>query len=516
MESLQRAQETDRPARQDEHPGHGSPPSGPGLDAAVLATVNAVDRDLSEHPLFGDSSRILTKVLARYRFGLGLFAEGLPSIRPAAAALAALDDAAARTICFDPLVRLALEAAFSDLEDGRLASPHRLEQLLPLALTALPLGLCQSRMSSRWPVADDPPKWLWDLRDPADPQQAALRALFEQTFAADTRGRGTLIAPDAGAHRSLGEATALLHRLLPHSGAAALRHVETIALLSARSEGGTVLSATGGDLVPSTVFVSLEELGNVWDIAGCLLHEGLHMKLFDAARLLSVASAPAATIQVPWRPVRWSIVRAVFAYHVYVHLSLFKAAAVTADRECLDRFGDPHTFVNRPHAMSVGRDTSGMRFGRSIDRARYLGGQLEGAWSPLLSAEGRELVRWLRRSLAPLERAAFSDVAPQAPVSEGRLHKPVSLRTHPVPQAEGLLALSPTSGKVQWLDLGSWLLLELGDGRTPGELEQAYVEVLGNRLPAEEARRHVHSSLTTLLHERFLEQHPPMDKGDAE
>ncbi|WNG18204.1 aKG-HExxH-type peptide beta-hydroxylase [Cystobacter fuscus] len=470
--------------------------------------VHASDKALSDHPFFGDSPRILAKVLARYRFGLELFAERLPSIARAAAAVEALGDADARRIFFDPLVRLMLERAFSDLEAGRLASPHPLEEMLPGALEALPLGLCESRMPSRWRVGSEVPKWLWDVARPADPYSKALHSAFDGIFGANPTSGGTLLSPDASAQRKIQDSIELLSQLLPHSGAAALTHIEAIALLSARLEGGTVLSAAGGDLTPSTIFLSLEDLGNPWDIAGCLLHEGLHMKLFDATRSVSVAAEPNETIQVPWRNVRWSIVRTVFAYHVYVHLSLFKAAALSADRALIDRFGDPSAYVVRPHAMSVVNNDNASRFGRSIDRARYLGERLQNAWSHLLTPQGREFVRWLSDSLSPVDREVFGEVAPATSAGDptrAAYRKVNGVRARPSTQGECLMVFSPGSPKIHWLDLNAWLIFELSDGLTFPEMERAYLEVVGGRVDHDEARRQLRSGLDTLVRSTLVE-----------
>jgi hypothetical protein len=463
--------------------------------------VRAADRALSEHPSFGDSPKILARVLARYRFGLELFAERLPAIAPAVAAVEKLGDKDARRIFFDPLVRLALEQAFSDLEAGRLASPHPLEELLPGALEALPLGLCESRMPSRWRSGSAVPKWLWDVAQPTDPYAKALHAAFDGVFGSNPKSSGTLLSPDASAHRQVNDALELLSTLLPHSGAAALTHIEAIALLSARLEGGTVLSAAGGDLTPSTIFLSLKDLGNPWDIAGCLLHEGLHLKLFDATRAVSLASEPNETIQVPWRDVRWSIVRTVFAYHVYVHLSLFKAAALSADRALIDRFGDPAAYVTRPHAMSVVNNDSASRFGRSIDRARYLGQQLLSTWAHLLTPQGRDFVRWLSDSLAPVDREVFGEAARAGAddLGQATLRKAPGVRARPATQGECLMVFSPGAPRLHWLDLNAWLIFELSDGRTFAELERAYLEVVGGRVDPDQARRQLLSGLEALV-----------------
>jgi hypothetical protein len=476
--------------------------------------VRGADRVLSEHPTFGDSSRILAKVLARYRFGAGLFAEHLPPLARAAQLIEGLGDAEARRVFLDPLVRLALEAGFSDLEAGRLFSPHRLEDILPEALDALPLGLCEARMPTRWRVESEEPKWMWDVVGPASPHARALHSAFDQLFASGAGNRGSLLTPDADAQHRVEEAVALLAELLPHAGAAALRHVDAIALLSARPEGGTCLSA-GGDLTTSTVFLALEDLGNPWDIAGCLLSEGLHMKLFDAAGSVPLARRPAEMIRVPWRDVRWSIVRAVFAYHSYVHLSLFKAAALRAAPDVVERFGDPMRYATRPHAMSVVRNDEAARHGRSIDRARHLGARLRGAWSDLLTAEGKELVRWLGSSLAPVDREVFGGGG-GGDDAEVVYRKVPHLRARPVRQAECLMVFSPSAPKIHWLDLNAWLIFELSDGRTGTELEGAYLDAVAGRVGLDEAQRQLHAGLDRLLGEKLIEPRPAsFSGGDA-
>ncbi|AKQ64578.1 hypothetical protein A176_001490 [Myxococcus hansupus] len=482
---------------------------------SLSGTVQAADRALVKHPAFGDSPRIFARVLTRYRFGVELFAERLTSLAKAAARVETLSDTEARKVFFDPVVRMSFEQAFSDLEAGRLASPHPLEQVLPDALEALPLGLGESRMPSRILVGAEAPKWLWDVARPTDAYARTLHAAFDGVFGAKSKGGGTLLSPDASGQRKLNDSIELLSRLLPHSGASALTHVEAIALLSARIEGGTVLSAAGGDLTPSTIFLALEELGNPWDIAGCLLHEGLHMKLFDATRSTAVVAYPEETIQVPWRDIRWTIVRAVFSYHVYVHLALFKAATLTADRSLLERFGDPAAHASRAHAGSVVNNNAASQYGRSVDRARFLGEHLLTEWAHLLTPQGRDFVRWLHESLMPVDREIFR----QAPAGDvrsepsGGYRKVHGLRARPSKQGECLMVFSPASPRIQWLDLNAWLIFELSDGRSFSDMERAYLEVVGARVAPDEARRQLRSGLESLVRSTLVE--PTQHQGDV-
>jgi hypothetical protein len=473
----------------------------------LASAVREVDQALARHPVFGDSTRILARVLGRYRFGVRLFAERLFEVAVALPALERLNDGEARRVFFDPLVRLALEAAFTDLEAGTLTSPHRLEEVLPPALDALPLGLCEARMRRRWCVAAEEPKWMWDLGGD-DPHAAALQRVFEGIFEGERGSRGTLINPDATSRQRVEEAVELVAAVLPHSGAAALRHIDTIALLEASMEGGTVMSGAGGDITPSTVFLSLGELGNPWDIAGSLLHEGLHLKLFDAAQAVALTTAPTETVQVPWRNVRWTIVRAIFAYHVYVHQNLLKAAALSPGDALVARFGHPSTYSTRPHALSLVQNDETARFGRAIDRTHYLGHHLATSWSHLLTPGGHELVRWLTACFAPIERAWSQDSPAEPDAARVTYHRAAHVRTQPVEQSGFLIAFSPAERKLQWLDLNAWLIFELCDGRSGADLERAYLEAMGGADDGE-ARRQLRAGLDALVSGGLITRETP-------
>jgi hypothetical protein len=480
---------------------------GARVTADLMGAVRDTDQALTRHPTFGDSTQILARVLGRYRFGVQLFAERLPEVAARLQAIERLRDGEARRIFLDPVVRVALEAGFSDLEAGALASPHRLEEILPLALEALPLGLSELGMRKRWCIAAADPKWMWDVVGRDDPHSAALRRAFAGMFAGDGGSHGRLLSPDADSRERVEEAVALLSAVLPDSGAGALRHIEAIALLDASAEGGTVMSGASGEVTPSTVFLSLDRLGNPWDIAGSLLHEGLHLKLFDAAQAVALTRAPGEMVQVPWRDVRWTSVRAVFAYHVYVHQNLFKAAALSPTGAVVARFGHPSTYATRPHAMSVVQNDETARFGRAIDRTLYLGQQLATSWSHLLTPAGHELVRWLTACFAPIERA-WSPQPKPAGVRE--VHRRAAhLRTQPVERAGCLMVFSPAAGRLQWLDLNAWLIFELCDGRSSDELERAYLEAVGDENDGAEARRQLRAGLQALVASGLVTRETP-------
>jgi hypothetical protein len=164
--------------------------------------------------------------------------------------------------------------------------------------------------------------------------------------------------------------------------------------------------------------------------------------------------------------------------------------------------------------MSVVNNDGAAAFGRSVDRARYLGERLGGAWAHLLSAEGREFVRWLAASLEPVLREVFARPEPPPPPDGSRYRKASGLRTWPVEQGECLMTFSPAANTVRWLDLNAWLIFELSDGRTPAELERAYLDVVGARMAPNEARRQLRSGLDNLVSHALIE-YPTHHIGEA-
>jgi hypothetical protein len=374
------------------------PSTRSSVSAAAVSSVAAVDRDLSTHPEFGDSALITARVLARYEFGLELFAERLPRIAHLVPAIAAWDAESRRELFRDTALQLALEMAFDRLESGTLGPPDPLEELLPrvvASFSARPArGFSESQLSA---TARLEPFGIWVGRfdtATADPLLATLQANFRRAFL-DRGLRSQCKTPDEAILGKLERACALLGAVLPGVGASALGHIAGIGILEADKEEGVLLSASGGDPIPSTMVIAPAQLENPWDAAGHLLHEGLHLKLFDVARSHALLADPDVEVDIPWRAVPFSLVRALFSFHVYVHMVFFKAAVDWTGPAFYARFGDPWAYTTRMQAMSVAKNRADDQFGRSLDRARHIGARLQGPWAGHLTEEGRGLVRWL-------------------------------------------------------------------------------------------------------------------------
>jgi hypothetical protein len=378
--------------------GEPTPQAGVARDEAVL---RAAERGFVEHPDFGDSARIRRKALARYQFGLELFAAELPALRGAAEALSPEGAPLAEAVFREPVVRMLMEEAFARLQAGTLASPDDLEALLP-QLVADPDSVV-THPAAVGPRGDI---WVWSAEPSPDP---LVRRLQERAAELSERGDAglTRVTPDAAMRRRIDDAFELLAALLPRVGASAIEHVSSVCVVGASAESGTMLSASGGDQLPSTIFIAPEQLENLWDAAGHVLHEGLHLKLFDVVRTGAlVGVGEEVQVPIPWRPVRWSIPRVVFSFHVYVHMVLFKAAAEQLGAPLHARFGAPRGGVRRGHAMSVVKPLEGGPYASGQARAEFLGAQLDGEWSRYLTDDGRQFTRWLLDSMAGLTRWA--------------------------------------------------------------------------------------------------------------
>ncbi|HTE53818.1 MAG TPA: HEXXH motif-containing putative peptide modification protein [Kofleriaceae bacterium] len=372
--------------------------SGGARDETIL---RAAERGFVEHPEFGDSSRIRRRALARYQFGFELFADHLAGLRGAVDALAPEDAPLAPTVFREPVVRMLMEEAFDRLESGTLASPDDLESLIPQLIARPEVHLRHA--ATVGPRADI---WVWNAEPSPDP---LVRRLQERAAELSERGDAGMnrVTPDASMRRRIDDAFDLLSALLPLVGPSAIEHISSICVVGAQAENGTLLSASGGDELPSTIFIAPEQLDNLWDAAGHILHEGLHLKLFDVVRTGALVSVGEdVTVEIPWRHIRWTIPRVVFSFHVYVHMVLFKAAAERLGAPLHARFGEPRGNVKRGHAMSVVRPLESGPYASGQARAEFLGSQLEGEWSQYLTDDGRQFTRWLLDLMSSLTRWA--------------------------------------------------------------------------------------------------------------
>jgi hypothetical protein len=424
-----------------------------------------------------------------------------------------------------------MERAFDELADGTLASPHELEQWLDIAVSSFArtgkLGLVVDQMRRSWRVAEGC-IFLWDL-PPSNEIAAQLERKLRAHFQTDHDYRVELCTPDEHTASAVGRACSLLAELIPETARSLSRHVTAITLAVMRAGEGRLLTGSVGDGVPGTIILSPEEIANPWDTAAHILHEGLHEKFADITRFAGLV-ANNITVEFPWRADEqgFTLARALSAFHVYVHFVLYEAAVRTAGERHFDRYGTLDAHPVTAHAMSVVHTAPGP-YARGADRCRYFGEQLATTWAPHLTAAGRRLVNWLleciellgavERLPAPSRRESAR--SPTSPVALDRgveagaaretrsstrteaatrisYRKNAGLRQRPLADEGFLFVLAPESPRVQLLSLSSWLIAELCDGSTRDEIDDRYLDIVGDQLPRGEARQQVELGLREL------------------
>lgn len=461
--------------------------------------VDEVETRLVSHPRFGDSERILRRVAARYEFELDILAERLPAVAATRTVLAPRPDGRWSPALRDPVVRAALERALRRLEDDRLGKPDELEDVLLLVADRLaeapdlmPIAAEEGAGMSTG-QADD--IWVVGTADEPGPLMRQLHQIVLGDFLTFNQRTGRVRAADQDAVTRLDRASALLCTLLPRLGPGVLRHVAAICMLDASAENTRFLSASGGDLGPGIVVVNPVELEDPWQAAGMLLHEALHLKLFDAARCFGLIAEPRETTPIPWRQVGWDLRRVLYAFHVYSHLALFQVAIDARGAALAGEYGTPGAHVT----ASLGTN---QEYADAAARARYLGGRLAGPLRSQLTPEGQRMVEWLLRTTAPV---LGIDQPPAAgpPATVPATEQPVApylktpdLRTRTLPELECLLAFAPTTRRLCSLNLAAWVAFELCDGHD--DLEARFQRVVASKLPPASASRQLRLALRQL------------------
>ncbi|MER5864052.1 HEXXH motif-containing putative peptide modification protein [Kitasatospora sp. NPDC002040] len=451
-----------------------------------------IDRLLGTEPQFGSAEAIEARNLARYRLGLTVLARHFPAAADRFERLGALEDAALRPFLYDPVLRNAFEDDLLALEHRRSEPGELARQLTDPDLDAGDgLGPSERLMAPHCrPWAGRGVGWVWtDPRPGAAelPLAGRLEELREGSFA-ELRGARRVV-PDAGQLAGLGRGAELLAALLPHAGAGVFPHISLVGLARGASEDGELHSLSGGDPLPSALFIAPEHLDDPWMTAEILLHEGLHLKEFDVLRTGSLVAEPGHQVEIPWRLTPWTLTRVLAALHVYSHMVLFFAAAAEAPAELRERFGPP------PATEAVGVPTPGSRaaveggYTTSAERAGYLGRQALELHGGALTPAGRRFVRWLLDAVAPLApgvrgpavaAAAAVAAVPDPPVLDPRGYRKVEpVAVCPLPEQQQLLAFAPESARFHWLNEHAWLIYALCDGGSTAELEAAYAEQTG-------------------------------------
>ncbi|MFD0570329.1 HEXXH motif-containing putative peptide modification protein [Kitasatospora gansuensis] len=302
-----------------------------------MSTHQQIDRLLGSDPQFGSAEAIEARNVARYRLGLTVLARHFPEAAGRFERLGGVTDAELRPFLYDPVLRNAFENDLVALENHRQAPSEFARQLAgvdPEAADGLgPTERLMDRRCRPWPGRGV--GWVWtELRPEVAelPLAARLEELKQGSFT-DLRG-ARRVTPDEAQLAGLARGAELLAALLPSAGAGVFPHISLVGLAQGAADDGELHSFSGGDPLPSALFVAPEHLGDPWMTAEILLHEGLHLKQFDMLRTGALVADPGHQVEIPWRLTPWTLTRVLAALHVYSHLVLFFAAAAAAPPSC--------------------------------------------------------------------------------------------------------------------------------------------------------------------------------------
>src|SRR6185437_8886738 len=444
-----------------------------------MADAGAICRSeelLAGHPDFGDADLIWRRAEARLRFAVEVVGEQLPGVSDVLGMVAG--KGCLPQVLRDPLVRMATEAALQRLALGGLGAPHGadgpgdlVEVLGQAAAGAIPGDdRVPTQIDEGCGLRAGPGGWIWLLGFPGSPGPLAGRLEREcaENFI-ELAGRTGELNPDTKRTAELADlACDLLGSVLPELAPQVIRHVTALGMVTATGQDGVMLSAAGGAPLPGLVMIRPGQLDQPWDAAGRILHEALHLKLFDICVSCSLIANPGSGTGVPWRPARWDIRRVLAAFHVYAHLTLFQAAARTHGRRLAEKFGDP---PDNPGVSS----SPHRGYQRPEQRLRYLAEQLTGPLADDLTLAGRRFVAWQLDAIAPLTGWQISHARPDHPAATDAHPAAGYERARGIvarldPQAKSGLVFNPGSGLLHVVNLAGWVAFNLCDGRDLGAL----------------------------------------------
>jgi hypothetical protein len=489
----------------------------PGPEHAKLDVVEEVQDNLSSHPRFADSVRIQHAACRRYEFIAELLSAHLS---PAAGAAARLLASGGTATWRDPVIRKALEQGLYCLADES-ADVSGVAEALGLAVEPVLKSpeLMPCEYEDAGGLRAGPDKLIWLPGRSAGTSQL-LRHLQEQLMDETIRTNGLQDAkfhrPEPGHAEAIDRGAQLLTAILPRLGRGVLDHIVAISLLSGRSAEGRQLSGAGGLIAPGIIFMDPALLSSAWTTAATLLHEGLHLRAFDIEHSAILVADPDRWVEIPWWKSRWHASRVLFAFHVYVHLALFEAAAGTRVGEFAAQFGTPPESVT---AIGRARDDGP---GDAVTRSRFLGELLTGPLADALTAEGRRFVNWLIESSQPLlgwrpaaaeppetprpsraEHTASSHPADD-PLGEPRYVPAADAAVKAVPELAMAFAYSPSTRRLSFLNVAAWVVFELCDGQP--RLASAYRKLVGSKIPAREADKQLRQAVALLTAEGLIEE----------
>jgi hypothetical protein len=361
--------------------------------------LEELDARLARSP-FGNSDSIIEQLHLRYERRLANLTPHLPVAGQLLDALRQADAYSRYRVIGDTVVRCAVHYALTILETGtRHGLPLDLcVEVFRATIRHLedgPCGPLGSRLVGRL-GPDSHHGWIWsdDRRD--DVFARSFRSLVQDHYG------GPLCTPTTDEVDMLAKGARLLGELMPASSRSALSHAHMVAVFPPVGTW-TGASSSSAFVLSGTIFLGRDGLSSPWWVAEHLLHEALHQQFYDFRhghtlfdeKNLDRGGAP--RVHAIWNPQdskggdRWSIFRALAAFHVYVYTAVLcrlaeaRATAIEVD------YGP----LPGPFTMCGSR--------KAFERAHYLAGQIRASCWQELGPAGKRLVDWLCSALDVLD-----------------------------------------------------------------------------------------------------------------
>ncbi|MFK0259118.1 PqqD family peptide modification chaperone [Streptomyces sp. NPDC090445] len=495
----------------------------------VAEAIRLADRMLVEDSRFGDTRAIEERNVARFSIGAELLAEQDPRHEAVLRRVSRAARDQLLPLLGDPVLRNAFEDDLVKLENGvRTGFGFG---ALASRIPAEPAGLgpCERMATPHvrpWPHHGS--AWVWTEMSPADRVPGEMATRLRQLYDGSIEGGPSSdpVVPGPEMCQALGRGAELLTALLPQVGPSVLRHVSVVGFTRGESADGPLQSLSGGDPLPSAILMAPERLADPWTVAETLLHESVHLKLFDALRAGALLTEPEHAVPIPWRQTPWRLIRVLVALHFYVHLLVFQEAVRNAGPELRAEFGRP------PAGEVVDEVTPGTQaaregtFGSGLERVRYLAGYVRGLPPGTLTPAGRQFMRWLTDVTAVIdpepdtatapsggpagsgtaaaragtsvpaatgEAVAGDAVAEESVAEESVAEEAVPRRTdgtlaRPIPAHGELLLADAGTCTLHWLNARSWLVYSLCDGRDVASVRAEYARRSGADEPTAAAQ----------------------------
>ena len=385
----------------------------------MIDLAAGIERELAGRSPYADFRSISDRAFSYYLHGLGILGDREPAAGALADSLRAASGPRRLAVLGDPVIRVAINDGLESVKRGTRDANGR-----SALFTAARVHLLSGRSGP--PTAPCSPAWtardsfalgaaIWCPEEHATLLAGRFAELFRDEIAGSVSSRPAVLRePGSALAGHLGRGKELLTRLLPALSRSVLAHVSVVAIVDtadrsqwSRRTRPDLCQNVSTHAIPSTIFLSPTPLRGPWPAAEALLHEAAHKKLSDLVLTRPIFrpgfdSRTAPTVSALWNPdlswnsAAWSADRALFAFHVYIHLALFFASVERHREELADDFGDP------PDHFVTGLD-------RALDRASYLGRHLAEGLRPALGADGRELVAWLSSVADRFQRPEAAD-----------------------------------------------------------------------------------------------------------